>query len=327
MTPDTVVFALGGNAMLQPHQRGTASEQRENLAVTCAQMAEVIRSGRRVVITHGNGPQVGNILIQNCTADGVPAMPLDVCGAESQGMIGYMLQQALQNELLNGRTGSYPVCSVVTQVVVSRDDPAFDAPTKPVGPFCDRDHAERMMAEGENWVEVTGRGWRKVVPSPEPMEIVELRAIRRLVQAGVTVICNGGGGVPVFRDDRDRLRGVEAVIDKDLSGQLLATSLGASKYVILTDVDGVAVDYGLPTQRFLSQLTVEEAREYAADRQFAAGSMGPKVLACCRFVRAGGSRSIIARLDQLDEALRGRAGTAILASSRAAREYEQIRGG
>jgi len=313
VTEDIVVIALGGNAILQPGQQGTAAEQMDNLAATCVQIAEVIRAGYRVVITHGNGPQVGNILIQNQATAQVPTMPMDICGAQSQGMIGYMMQQALQNELLDGDCRGLPVCSMVTQAVVSSDDPAFAAPTKPVGPFYDEKHAAEMSARGEAWVEDAGRGWRRVVPSPEPREIVQLPAIRELVQSGFTVICNGGGGVPVVQNGRGELHGVEAVIDKDLGGQLLATGLGADTYVVLTDVPGAAIDYGKPTQQFLGEIGAAEARRYQADGHFKAGSMGPKVEACCRFVEAGGSRAIIAKLDQVCMSIEGRAGTIITA--------------
>jgi carbamate kinase len=265
-----------------------------------------------VVLTHGNGPQVGNIIIQNQATDAVPAMPMDVCGAESQGMIGYMMQQSLYNELVRRGMNGWPVASIVTQTVVSRDDPAFKKPTKPVGPFYDEAYARERMATGETWVEDAGRGWRKVVPSPDPVEIVELDAIRQLARDHAIVICTGGGGIPVVREADGLLRGVEAVIDKDLGGQRLATGLGADVFMILTDVPQVALDYGKPTQRLVSRLTVEEARALQKEGHFKPGSMGPKVEACCRFVEAGGKRAIIASLMQALDALAGRAGTQIV---------------
>jgi carbamate kinase len=311
---ELVVIALGGNAILQPGQRGTAEEQLENVRATCRQIITLLEEGYRVVLTHGNGPQVGNIIIQNQATDAVPAMPMDVCGAESQGMIGYMMQQSLHNEMVRRGMEPRPVASIVTQTMVVPDDPAFRRPTKPVGPFYDEAYARKRMAEGETWVEDAGRGWRKVVPSPDPKEIVELDVIRQLARDHAIVICTGGGGIPVVREPDGTLRGVEAVIDKDLAGERLATGLGADVFMILTDVPAVAVDYGRPTQRFLSRLTVSEARALQKEGHFKAGSMGPKVEACCRFVEAGGKRAVIASLVQALDALGGRAGTEIVAS-------------
>ncbi|MBC7339319.1 MAG: carbamate kinase [Firmicutes bacterium] len=312
MAKELVVIALGGNAILQPGQRGTAEEQLENVRTTCRQIVTLLEEGYRVVLTHGNGPQVGNIIIQNQATDAVPAMPMDICGAESQGMIGYMMQHSLRNELVRRGMELRPVASIVTQTVVSADDPAFLRPTKPVGPFYDEAYARKRMAEGETWVEDAGRGWRKVVPSPDPKEIVELEAIRRLARDHAIVVCTGGGGIPVVREPDGTLRGVEAVIDKDLGGQRLATGLGADVFMILTDVPAVAVDYGRPTQRFLSRMTVSEARALQKEGHFKPGSMGPKVEACCRFVEAGGKRAIIGSLVQALDALAGRAGTWIV---------------
>lgn len=306
-----VVIALGGNAILQPGQRGTAEEQFANVRATCRQIVTLLEQGYRIVLTHGNGPQVGNIIIQNQATDAVPAMPMDICGAESQGMIGYMLQQSLADELRR-RGMDRPVASVITQTVVSADDPAFRKPTKPVGPFYDEVYARKKMAEGETWMEDAGRGWRKVVPSPDPVEIVELEAIRRLARDHTIVICNGGGGIPVVREKDGTLRGVEAVIDKDLGGQRLATGLGADLFMILTDVPAVALDYGKPTQRWVSRMTVAEARGYQKEGHFKAGSMGPKVEACCRFVEAGGRAAVIASLNEALAALAGEAGTRIV---------------
>jgi carbamate kinase len=281
---ELVVIALGGNAILQPGQKGTAEEQLENVRATCQQIVTLLEEGYRVVLTHGNGPQVGNIIIQNQATDAVPAMPMDVCGAESQGMIGYMIQQSLHNEMVRRGMEPRPVASIVTQTVVSADDPAFRRPTKPVGPFYDEGYARKRMAEGETWVEDAGRGWRRVVPSPDPKEIVELDAIRQLARDHAIVICTGGGGIPVVREPDGTLRGVEAVIDKDLAGERLATGLGAEVFMILTDVPAVAVDYGRPSQRFLSRLTVSEARALQKEGHFKPGSMGPT-----RWRRAAGS--------------------------------------
>jgi carbamate kinase len=235
-----------------------------------------------------------------------------VCGAESQGMIGYMIQQELYNELCRQGLSDWRVASVVTQDLVSVDDPAFQHPSKPVGPFYSEDHARKRVTEGEVWIEDAGRGWRKVVPSPKPVEIIEINSIRELANDHTTVICNGGGGVPVTRDADGALRGVEAVIDKDLGGQRLATGLGADTFMILTDVQAVATDFGKPTQKWLSRLTVQEARKYLDEGQFKKGSMCPKVEACCRFIESGGKRAIVTSLEKACVALDGKAGTMIV---------------
>ncbi|MGE5541417.1 MAG: carbamate kinase [Bacillota bacterium] len=308
-----MVVALGGNAILQPGQKGVYEEQIENVNKTCCQIVAMMKDGYRVVITHGNGPQVGNILIQNEAGSAqVPAMPLDVCGAESQGLIGYMIQQSLTN-LLREEGIDRPVATVVTQMVVDRSDPAFSRPTKPVGPFYDEQRARRAMAEKhETWIEDSGRGWRKVVPSPDPVRIVEKDAILTLVESGAIVIANGGGGIPVV-DDGETLTGVEAVIDKDLGGQRLAADIGADVFLILTDVPKVAINYRKPDQVDLDRITVDEVERYQREGHFKAGSMGPKVEACKRFVLECGGVAIISSLDRAVEALKGRAGTWITA--------------
>lgn len=306
----TVVVALGGNAILQPKQKGTIEEQRANVEMSAKNIVKLVQEGYRVVISHGNGPQVGNILLQNAAArDQVPAMPLDVCGAESQGLIGYMIQQCLYNELK--RLGiDKKVVTLLTQVVVSKDDPAFQNPTKPVGAFYTKEEAEAGMARGEHWIEDSGRGWRKVVPSPKPKEIVELDLIKILVDAGAIVIASGGGGIPVVREG-DRLVGVEAVIDKDLASSLLAKELGADILTIATDVTHVAINYGKPDQQNLERLTVAEAKKYLEEGQFGKGSMGPKVQAAINFVEAGGE-AIIGSLANLKECVKGESGTRIV---------------
>ncbi|NPV69169.1 MAG: carbamate kinase [Firmicutes bacterium] len=308
----TVVVALGGNAILQPGQKGTYAEQLENVRKTCEQVAAMMKDGCRVVITHGNGPQVGNILIQNEAGSGqVPAMPLDVCGAESQGLIGYMIQQSMTN-ILRGEGVNVPVVTVVTQMVVSRSDPAFAKPTKPVGPFYTEERARAAMREkGETWIEDAGRGWRKVVPSPDPIRIVERDVILSLVNSGAVVIANGGGGIPVV-DEGGRLVGVEAVIDKDLGGQRLAADIGADVFLILTDVPKVALNFRKPDQANLDLVTLDEVVRYQQEGHFKAGSMGPKVEACRRFVAGGGSIAIISSLDTAVEALKGKAGTRVV---------------
>lgn len=308
----TIVVALGGNAILQPGQKGTYKEQLKNVYKTCEQIASMIEDGYKVVVTHGNGPQVGNILIQNgAGADKVPAMPLDVCGAESQGLIGYMMQQQLKNILLQ-RGIKTPVVTLVTQMVVDKDDQAFQKPTKPVGPFYSKEYAEAAMRDnGESWIEDAGRGWRKVVASPNPIRIVEIDAVLELIDKGCIVIANGGGGIPVV-EENGIYKGVEAVIDKDFGGERLAFNVKADTFMILTDVPKVYINYNKPEQAKLDVVTVEEVQKYQQEGHFKAGSMGPKVEACRRFVVNGGEKAIITSLDTALEALKGNAGTIIV---------------
>ncbi|HBM80250.1 MAG TPA: carbamate kinase [Clostridiaceae bacterium] len=308
----TIVVALGGNAILQPGQKGTDIEQIKNVNKTCIQIAEMIKMGCNIIVTHGNGPQVGNILVQNSTgACNVPAMPLDICGAESQGLIGYMIQQQLKN-VLNGMGIERHVVTLVTQVVVDKNDPAFKNPTKPVGPFYPEEYAKKAEKEkGEKWVEDAGRGFRRVVPSPEPVKIVELDAILSLINSGCIVIANGGGGIPVV-EEKGTYKGVEAVVDKDFSGELLALNLNADTLIILTDVPKVYVNFKKDNQRALDTVSIEEIKKYQSEGQFKAGSMGPKVEACRRFIEKGGRNAIITSLDTAVKALEGTAGTHIV---------------
>ncbi|HOB42556.1 MAG TPA: carbamate kinase [Bacillota bacterium] len=308
----TIVIALGGNAILQPGQNGTVDEQMENVDSTAEQVAELIAQGHRVVITHGNGPQVGALLIQQeAGRDRVPPMPLDVCGAESQGQIGYMLQQSI-GKMLARRSIPRPVATVITQMVVDPNDPAFANPTKPVGPFYSAYYAEQRMKEtGEKWIEDAGRGWRRVVPSPDPIRIVEQDAILSLVRTGAIVIANGGGGIPVI-EKGGFYKGVEAVIDKDLGGECLARDVGADVLLILTDVAHVALHYKTPHQVDLHTVQLDDLIRYQQEGHFNAGSMGPKVEACRRFVERGGEAAIIAQLDKAVEAIHGNAGTRIV---------------
>ncbi|MEW6081200.1 MAG: carbamate kinase [Bacillota bacterium] len=310
MNPKTIVIALGGNAVLQPGQKGTAEEQMENVRKTAVSTVRMIQAGHRVVITHGNGPQVGNILIQNEEAkERVPPMPLDVCGAKSQGKIGYMVQQALANEI-SSKGLDMPVATLVTQVLVDAEDPAFSNPTKPIGPFYTQDRAEALMKSGMMLKEDAGRGWRRVVPSPDPKAICEVGIIKRLVDSGVVLIACGGGGIPVVREN-GTLRGVEAVIDKDLAGERLAHAVGAQVFLVLTDVERVSINYRTPQEKPLSTLNVEEAGRYLKEGHFGSGSMEPKVRAAMRFVANGGERAIITSLFNAEEALQGLTGTCV----------------
>jgi carbamate kinase len=273
-------------------------------------VADLIEQGHLVVITHGNGPVVGNILIRNEAArDLVPPMPLDVCVADSKGGIGYMLQQVLQNQL-RARRIDKDVFTIITQVVVDQADPAFGRPTKPIGPFYERAEAERLAA-AKGWavVDDCGRGWRRVVPSPRPLEIVEWRAIERAIDSGAVVIAVGGGGIPVVRGADGDLRGVEAVIDKDWASGVLGAELHADWLVILTEVEKVSIGYGKPDQTDLDVIRVDEARRYLAAGEFPPGSMGPKIEAVIRFLRSGGRRALITNPDSLPLAIEGRAGT------------------
>ena len=309
-----IVVALGGNAVLRSKQLTSYAEQFENVRRTCAQVVELIAEGYQPIFTHGNGPQVGNLLVQNeAAASLVPAVPLDVCGAETQGQIGYMIQQALDNEQ-KARGVRRPVVSLVTQVIVDADDPAFALPVKPIGPFLSADVAEaRMRDKGETWARIDGRGWRKLVPSPQPLGIVEVDIIRALLDAGVVVIACGGGGVPVLRRPDGRLEGVEAVVDKDSAAARLALEVRAGTLLILTDVPGVAVDFGKATQRFLRRVPLTEFESLLVREPFSAGSMGPKVRAAYRFVHDGGEQATICALEDALAGVRGEAGTIVVA--------------
>jgi carbamate kinase len=278
-----------------------------------AHVACLIKDGHLVVLTHGNGPVVGNIVVRNELAKHVlPPMPLDVCGADSEGGIGYMIQQALQNQLrLTGIDKD--VYTIITQVVVAADDPAFAHPSKPIGPFYEREEGERLAAE-KGWAiaEDSGRGYRRVVPSPIPLDIVEWKAIERGIASGAIVIACGGGGIPVVRGPDGMLRGVEAVIDKDRASSVLARELRADMLVILTGVERVAINFGKPNQRNLDVITAREAKAYLAGGEFAPGSMGPKIEAAIDFLEAGGQEVVITRPELLPEARKGRSSTRII---------------
>jgi carbamate kinase len=298
-----VVAALGGNALLRRGQPADAGTQRANVVKAVGAIAELARD-HDVVVTHGNGPQVGLLALQGESYEGVAPYPLDVLGAESEGMIGYLLDQ----ELVNG-LGGREVATLLTQVVVDPDDPAFARPEKFIGPVYERGPAERLARERGWAIAQDGRFWRRVVPSPEPQAIVELNTIELLVRAGVLVVCAGGGGVPVVLDPDGRLRGVEAVIDKDRAAALLAIGLGADALLMLTDVPAVQVGYGLPGARVLHGVDTAELRSY----RFAPGSMGPKIDAACHFAEATGGVAGIGALEHAAAILRGDRGTRITA--------------
>jgi len=308
-----MVVALGGNSIIPAEKQGRIEEQIELTRATMAHVAGLIKAGHLVVVTHGNGPVVGNIVVRNeLSKDVIPPMPLDVCGADSEGGIGYMIQQALQNQL-HAMGIEKDVYTIITQVVVDANDPAFAHPSKPIGPFYKRPDAERMAGEkGWTIVEDSGRGYRRVVPSPVPLDIVEWKAIERAIASGAIVIAVGGGGIPVVRSGDGTLRGVEAVIDKDRASSVLARELRADTLVILTEVEKVAVNFGKPDQRDLDVVTVREARAYLAQGEFAPGSMGPKIEAAIEFLEAGGQEVIITRPALLSEAMKGKRSTRII---------------
>lgn len=309
---EKVVIALGGNAILQPGEEATYDNQLANVKKATDIVAQIVKNDHRVVVTHGNGPQVGNILRQNEEAkDVVPPLPLDVCSAESQGFIGYMMDQMLKNELTNLGVG-HSVVSILTQTEVSKDDPDFENPSKPIGVFYTEEEA-KSYADEKGWVvkEDAGRGWRRVVPSPQPKTIHGSEVIQTLTDEGTIVIAAGGGGIPVVKQDAGSLKGIEAVIDKDRSGFKLADEAKADAFMILTDVENVYVNYGKPDQKALGKVSLEEIRQYVDEGQFASGSMGPKIEAAVKFAERGG-RAIICSLDQADLAMEGKAGTQIV---------------
>jgi carbamate kinase len=315
LPPETgpVVVALGGNAISPPGRPDSIPEQFRRTRQTADQLVHL--HDRPLVVTHGNGPQVGNALLRSELGAGVLGfrLPLDICGADTQGGMGYMLQLCLEAAHLAAGTPR-PAVTVLTRTVVRADDPAFQEPTKPVGPVLDETEARRRAAEdGWRLREDPGRGWRRVVPSPEPLEIVEEPAIRSLLAEGVVVVAGGGGGVPVTREPDGTMTGVEAVVDKDLTSSLLAGRLGAEVLMILTGVDYVAVDFGRPTQRDLHEVRADELAGLAAAGQFPSGSMLPKVRASLRFLAAGGRRVVITTPDASEKGLAGTAGTQILA--------------
>jgi len=309
---NAILLAVGGNSLIRAGEKGTIAEQTANARRTAREIAGLIRDGYHLVVTHGNGPQVGAALLRSeRAASQVPVLPLDVCDASTQGEIGYLLQQALTNELARAQLTT-PVITVLTQCVVAADDPAMRQPTKPIGPFYSRaDAEERKRLLGWEIVEDAARGYRRIVPSPEPIEIVELDVIRDLVDRGVLVIACGGGGIPVTRRG-DVLQGVEAVIDKDRASALLAEQLGADLFVISTDTDFVYLDHKKPGQRALTCASIGEVEQYVHAGQFPPGNMGPKIEAVLRFLRHGGREAIITSCEHIGEAVAGRAGTHIV---------------
>lgn len=308
-----LVIALGGNALQEAGKPATAQAQLEVVEKTSEYIADIVERGYEVIVAHGNGPQVGRIVIQNEVASAAtPAMPFDVCGAMSQGMIGYHIQQGL-SKVLRHRGINKNVVTVVTQVVVDKDDPKFKAPSKPIGPFYTEEEAKAIAAEkGYTMKEDAGRGWRRVVASPLPVEIVELDAVKTLNDAGFVVVTVGGGGIPVVRNEAGDLEGVAAVIDKDLASEKLARDMDADAIVILTAVEKVSINFKKPDQKDLDRMSAAEAKQYIKEGHFAPGSMLPKIEAALNFVESKPGRiAIITSLDKAVDAIEGRAGTTI----------------
>lgn len=319
--PNVILIALGGNAIKQADEKGTSEEQFKNCWNTTGYIASIIQDLKaedRLVITHGNGPQVGNLMVQQKAAeDIVPAHPMDVVGAMTQGQIGYMLQQTLINHLKE-KNISKPVCTVLNQVLVNRDDAEFfeDNASKPVGNYLTEQEAIELKSNNPDYIikKVKPNGdrcWRRVVPSPDPISNLEGDIIKKLMDTGVIVIASGGGGIPVLEDKNGLLRGIEAVIDKDLAGERLAEIIKANILFILTDVEKVKINYGQPNENELGKISYQEAKNYYEQGHFLAGSMGPKVKACLRFLEYGGEKAIISSLDKVIEAYKGLTGTII----------------
>jgi carbamate kinase len=308
------VVAFGGNALLRPEDRGTQEEQIARAKQAARWLAEIVRHGYKLIVVHGNGPQVGNILVQAEEASTkIPPQSLDVCVAQTEGSMGFLLQQAIRNRLDGIGLGG-DVATILTEVEVDPVDPAFKRPTKPIGPYFTRYRAEALERDlGWTMREEAGRGWRHVVPSPRPLRILNIETIEHMLNGAAVVIAAGGGGIPVVRGRDGQWRGVEAVIDKDFSSSLLASELHAEMYVVLTGVAKVAIDFEKPTQRAVDRLTVAEAQRYLAEGQFPAGSMGPKIEAAIQFVTRSGGQVLITDVEHLRDALGGREGTVIVA--------------
>jgi carbamate kinase len=307
------VIALGGNSLIGKGQKGTIQEQEANAERITRQIFPLVLLGYNLVVTHGNGPQVGHQLIQNERAAAeIPSMPLDVCVADTEGSMGYILQQAMLNELRRNKMKNVYVVTMITEVLVDKDDPAFKNPTKPVGSFYTREQADMLMKE-EHWsmVEDAGRGWRRVVPSPKPGKIVQRYMIRDLCRQGNIVIALGGGGIPIWRNKNNDYEGIEAVVDKDLASSELARVIHADLFIILTPEKEVYLDYGRPSQRPVRHMSAQEARHYLSEGQFPAGSMGPKIQAMINFLEQEDGTGVITDGEHIEQALDAREGTTI----------------
>jgi carbamate kinase len=301
-----MLVAFGGNALIQSGQKGTAEEQFENLKLTMGQIAKLSKN-YKIVITHGNGPQVGNLLLQQESCDEVPKMPLEIIGAMTQGQIGYMIESSLDTAFMELGDTQQHLATLITYVVVNENDPGFENPTKPIGPFYTEEQAKGLPYK----LAQTDKGLRRVVASPQPLTIVERREIKKLIELDFIVICCGGGGIPVIRKER-KFRGVEAVIDKDLASAVLAQEIKADIFVIASDVKGAAINWGKDDQKMLRKTPLADMKKYADAGQFPAGSMGPKVDAVMRFTEATGHKGLICHLEDIEKAIAGEAGTEIV---------------
>ena len=311
-----IVVSIGGNALSKPDQKGTFEEQIANVKVACKQIFELWRNGHQLVITHGNGPQVGNLAIQQeIAADSIPVQPLHVVGAMTQGQIGYMIQQTLHN-MLSIEKYKAMVVTLITRALIRSGDPSFSNPTKPIGPFYNKSAAELLGSQRKYVIKkvmTSGRlPYRRLVASPEPISIIEADVIRELVNLGAIVIACGGGGIPVISNDRGEYEGVNAVVDKDLASEIIARSVGAQVLLILTNVDKVKLNFGKKDEKSIDVLTVSQARQYIEEGHFLEGSMKPKILASVKFVENGGEKAIICALEDAVQTLEGRAGTQIV---------------
>ena len=309
---ELVVIALGGNALIKRGQKGTVYEQFANAREALTDVVELVRQGYSVVITHGNGPQVGNIVIRTEAALGKAYdVPLGVAVAESEGEIGYMLQQTLQNKLRAAGIKK-DVVTVLTQVICDKNDPQLKNPTKPIGPFYSKEEIERVKNRGIRIIEDAGRGYRRVVPSPIPLDVVEKNAIKKLIEEDVIVIAAGGGGMPVYIDENGNLEGIDGVVDKDFATAVLAEKIKAKAMVILTSVEMVYLNFNSPQQKPIRKMTVSEAKKYLKEGHFAEGSMAPKIRASAQFLEHGGEKVVITSIDKLTKAMSGETGTIVI---------------
>lgn len=305
MSKHLAVIAFGGNAMIRGNEVGTIEQQEKHTLDTCHRVLGLLKQGYNIVITHGNGPQVGNILLRNEAGYDnykIPKMPLDICVADSQGGIGYMIERQMRNAL-NDRNMRRNVVALITEVLVDTKDPAFKNPTKPIGPFYLKEEAD-LLAKANDWVfreDARKRGWRKVVASPKPIDIMNKKIVEELATRGHIVIAAGGGGIPIYRHKNKYLEAIEAVIDKDLASALLASEIKAKKFYIITDVPKAYINFNKKNQKALDKITADEAEKYLNDGEFSAGSMGPKVAAAINFVRKGGKEAIITDITQIDK--------------------------
>ena len=310
------VVAFGGNALMGEDGNSSYAEQMDKTDLMCNKLLSLFDMGYKILITHGNGPQVGNFLMQQeSSAENIPPMPLDACNAMTQGQIGYMIEQKLRNIFTKNNINK-PIIVFITQVVVAEDDPAFDNPTKFIGPFFDKENSDKLSRD-EGWLmrEDSGRGFRRIVASPKPVDIIEKEEIADMAQKDFVVIACGGGGIPVVKDENGFLKGVPAVIDKDFAAEMIGNYIGAELLLLITPVDKVAINFGTPEQKSLSKITLEEAEQYFEEGHFPPGRMGPKMQAAIQFLHSGGKKAIITSLECIESAIKGKAGTEIIRCS------------